>query len=183
MPNEISVIPQFFYYLRKSWFVRSFACSLDEAIFYRLAMFKENVNNVLTMIQPCITKYDLNSDQPEAVICDISSMQNEVVLLMDSYFYVGIWYGATVKGWVDQKWHEMEGYEHIKALIDAPEDDAKVVENERINAPKLVHTWAGHGLERIFKSRLNPSGEQQNETSEGGNFITDDKSLKTFMDH
>jgi len=115
MPNEISVIPQFFYYLRKSWFVRNFGCSLDEAVFYKLQMFRENVNNVLTMIQPCITKYDLESEHPEAVICDISSMQNDAVLLMDSYFYVGIWYGSTIKGWIDQKYHEMEGYEHIKA--------------------------------------------------------------------
>ena len=30
----------------------------------------------------------------------------------------------------------------------------------------MVHTYAGHGLERIFKSRQNPSGEASNTTSE-----------------
>jgi len=116
-------------------------------------MNKENVNNVLTMIQPCITKYDLESEQPEAVICDINSMKDDSILLMDCYFYVGIWYGATVQGWVDQKYHELEEYTHIKDLLELPEDDAKVIVSERINAPKMVHTYAGHGLERIFKSR------------------------------
>lgn len=135
------------------------------------------------MIQPCITKYDLNSAESEAVICDIETMQNEVVLLMDCYFYVGIWYGSTIKGWVDQNFHEQEEYAHVKNLIEMPEEDAKVILTQRINAPKLVRTWAGHSQERIFKSRLNPSGEAQNDTFDGGNFITDDKSLRVFMDH
>lgn len=54
-------------------------------------------------------------------------MKDEVVLLMDCYFYVGIWYGATVKGWVDNKYHEQEEYTHIKYMLDMPDEDAKVI--------------------------------------------------------
>lgn len=183
MPDEISIIPQFFYYLRKSWFVRTFASSLDESVYYRLVVSRDNVSNVLTMIQPCITQYDLESEQPSPVICDIESMQDSVILLMDCYFFVGIWYGSNIKNWVDNNYHEQEEYAHLKNLLELPEEDAKVICNDRINVPKIVHTFPGHGLERIFKSRLNPSGEARNETFEGGHFITDDKSLRVFMEH
>ena len=35
-------------------------------------------------------------------------------------------YGSTIKGWVDQNFHEQEEYAHVKNLIEMPEEDAKV---------------------------------------------------------
>jgi hypothetical protein len=40
-------------------------------------------------------------------------MQDEVILLLDTYFVVIEWYGEAVKAWHDSKYHETEGYEHI----------------------------------------------------------------------
>ena len=42
-------------------------------------MNKECVSNVLTLIQPCITKYDLASENAMAVICDMNVMQEDVI--------------------------------------------------------------------------------------------------------
>lgn len=35
MKEELQLLPQFFYYLRKSWFVKKFATALDEAAYFR----------------------------------------------------------------------------------------------------------------------------------------------------
>ena len=127
MPDEISIIPQFFYYLRKGPFIKTFGLSLDENVNYRIIMARENVANILTMIQPCITRYDLESDQPTPVVCDIESMQNNIILLMDCYFFVAIWYGAQIKEWMDQEYHLQEDYAHLKAIIDLPEEHSRAI--------------------------------------------------------
>ncbi len=41
-------------------------------------------------------------------------MQDDVILLLDSYFNVIEWYGPNVNQWYTDKYHEMEEYAHIK---------------------------------------------------------------------
>lgn len=53
---------------------------------------------------------------------------------------------------------------------------------DRFPVPKYFLTWEGHTKERYLKSRINPSGLDNN-MLESGHYITDDASLKLFMDH
>jgi len=53
---------------------------------------------------------------------------------------------------------------------------------DRFPVPKYFLTWEGHTKERYLKSRINPSG-LDNEKLESGHYITDDANLKLFMDH
>lgn len=45
---------------------------------------------------------------------DEDEMQDNVILLLDSYFNVIEWYGASVQKWWEDKYHEMDGYEYIR---------------------------------------------------------------------
>lgn len=54
---------------------------------------RETVQNCISMIQPALLQYTLDVPTPEPVMLDEESMQNEVVLLLDSYFVVLLWYG------------------------------------------------------------------------------------------
>lgn len=53
---------------------------------------------------------------------------------------------------------------------------------DRFPVPKYFLTWEGHTKERYLKSRINPSGLDST-MLESGHYITDDASLKLFMDH
>lgn len=53
---------------------------------------------------------------------------------------------------------------------------------DRFPIPLFFDTYPGHGKERYVKSKVNPSTQNTSNT-ESGNYITDDASLKVFMDH
>lgn len=100
--------------------------SLDEAVYYRLAIDRENVANCLVMIQPSLTQYDMENDYPSAALCDISSLKNDLIILMDCYFYIVTWYGTTIDSWMQQGYQDLPEYEHFKAILEMPAEDTKV---------------------------------------------------------
>ena len=55
---------------------------------------------------------------------DIDSMQDEVVLLLDTFFYICIWKGATIASWEEQNYHLQPDYANVKELLDNPIADA-----------------------------------------------------------
>lgn len=99
---------------------------MDEAVFYRLCIDRENVSNSLIMVQPSLTQYDLENVTPIAAICDIESMKDDVVLLMDSYFHIVVWRGSQIVNWVAEGYHEQEDYSNLKTILEAPKEDIKV---------------------------------------------------------
>lgn len=89
------------FYLRRSQFLHTFNASPDESEYYRSVLSRENVGNSLVMIQPALMQYTLDSDQPQPVLLDIDSLKNNVILLLDTFFYIVIWKGATIVQWED----------------------------------------------------------------------------------
>lgn len=54
--------------------------------------------------------YDLESEQATPVLLDIDSMKDNVILLLDTFFYVCVWKGATIDKWEKAKYQEDENY-------------------------------------------------------------------------
>lgn len=57
------------------------------------------------MIQPALLKYSLENYEPVPVSLDEEEMQDEVILLLDSYFNVIEWYGANCQNWEEENYH------------------------------------------------------------------------------
>ena len=125
--REFSLYPQFMFYLRRSQFLQTFNASPDETIYYRQLLLRENIQNSLVMIQPALLEYNTNSDVPTPVLLDINSMKNDVILLLDTFFYILIWHGDTVIKWKDAGYHEQEGYESFKVMLEAPREEARLI--------------------------------------------------------
>lgn len=51
------------------------------------------------MIQPALLKYTVEETQPIPVELDLEELKDDVVLLLDSFFNVLIWYGENVQSW------------------------------------------------------------------------------------
>lgn len=183
--EEIGLIAQYFYYLRKSNFVKKFASSLDEMTFYKHTVLRENIDNTLIIIQPQLIEYSLANEEPRAVMPDLSCLKKDVILLADTFFNIIIWNGPVIKGWVDDGYHLQAEYSHVADLLKMPEDDFAVIVEERVIPPNKIFAFHGSPTERFLKSRLNPEtgNIQQGDLPNGdeGNFVTEDASLSVFM--
>lgn len=184
IPEEIGLIAQFFYYLRKSNFVKKFASSLDEMTFYKHTVLRETIDNTLIIVQPQIIEYSLNAEEPKPVLPDLSCMKKDVILLADTFFNIIIWNGSQIKSWIDDGYHLQSDYAHLADLLKMPEEDYATIVEERIVQPSKIYAHFGSPTERFLKSRLNPEnvGSLVPDTeSDNGNFITEDASLSVFM--
>ena len=127
LSREFSLFPQFMFYLRRSQFLHTFNASPDESEYYRGLLMRENVANSLVMIQPALMQYTLESEQPSPVLLDIDSLKNNVILLLDTFFYIVIWKGETIVKWEDAGYHNDPNYENFKNLLAQPIEDSKVI--------------------------------------------------------
>ena len=49
---------------------------------------RENVTNTLVMIQPALLQYNFDTPEPQPVMLDVSSLKQNSILLLDTFFYV-----------------------------------------------------------------------------------------------
>jgi protein transport protein SEC23 len=182
---EFSIFPQFMYHLRRSNFLQTFNASPDETAYYRTIVGRENTNNSLVMIQPALLSYSLEGGPPQPVLLDAASLRKDVILLMDTFFHVVIWRGETIQAWYDAGYHNQEQYSNLKAMLEQPLEDVKQILGSRFPVPKLVQTNAGGSQARFLTSKVNPSNTHNtaDPTNSSQVVITDDVSLKVFMEH
>ena len=183
LSKEFSLFPQFMFYLRRSQFLQTFNASPDETQYYISLILQENVNNTLVMIQPALMRYDLNSEQATPILLDVSSMQNDCILLLDTFFYVCIWKGSTIVSWEDANYQDQEGYEGFKGLLEAPVEDAKYIMQERFPFPRFFITKPNCTHERRLKVKVNPSNNASGQGVDSEDNFSEDVSLNVFMQH
>merc|ERR1712039_709140 len=185
---EFSIFPQFMYHLRRSNFLQTFNASPDETAYYRTIVCRENTMNTLVMIQPALLQYSFEDPQPTPVLLDAASLKPNVILLLDAFFHVVIWRGEMIQAWYDAGYQEKEEYANFAALLRAPAEDAKQILGDRFPVPRYIQTNAGGSQARFLTSKVNPSQTHNNQSGfggagEGNYVITDDVSLKVFMEH
>jgi len=182
---EFKLFPQFMYHLRRSNFLQTFNVSPDETAYCRTLILRENTMNSLVMIQPALLQYTFDEGSPKPVQLDAQSLKPSVILLFDAFFHVVIWRGETIQAWYEAGYHEKEEYANVKQLLMAPQEDAKHILRSRFPVPKLMQTSAGGSQERFLTSKVNPSTTYTSQGFGQGDFqvITDDVSLKVFMEH
>lgn len=183
---EFAIFPQFMYHLRRSNFLQTFNASPDETAYYRTIITRENTLNSLVMIQPALVEYSFD-DAPKPVLLDANSLKPNVILLLDAFFHVVVWRGETIQHWWEAGYQEKEEYANFKALVQSPAEDCKQIMSSRFPVPRFIQTNAGGSQARFLTSKVNPSNTYSNtsgyESAGGSIVITDDVSLKVFMEH
>lgn len=190
-----SIYPQFMFHLRRSQFLQVFNNSPDETAYYRHVLNREAVTGSLIMIQPTLTSY-LMDQPPHPVLLDSSSIRPDAILLLDSFFHIVIFFGAHIAQWRAQGFYDNPDYASFRALVDAPQADAKRLMEDRYPMPMYVVCNQGGSQSRFLISKLNPSTTHTNSPMPGGGMasaanpaaggqpiFTDDVSLQVFFDH
>ena len=62
----------------------------------------------------------------QPVLLDSVSIKPDVILLLDTFFYILIFHGETVAQWRKAGYQEQEGYDNFKELLETPVADAQV---------------------------------------------------------
>ena len=182
IPDNVSLLPQFIFYFRKSEFVQKFATSVDEFALFRLSLMREVLNNMLVMIQPSLFAYTLENPNACPVLCDMDSLSDDRILVVDTYFFVLLWYGKTIHYWKEQNFQDDPQFAHFKELLNVSKTDAELLMEDRLPVPRFIECFPGAPFERVLKSKLNPRAAKTQEDSDE-NYSTDDVNLKTFMDY
>ncbi|MCL7033461.1 hypothetical protein MKW94_018993 [Papaver nudicaule] len=182
---RFSIFPQFIFHLRRSQFVQVFNNSPDETAYFRMILNRENVSNSVVMIQPSLISYSFHSG-PQPALLDVAAIAADRILLLDSYFTVVIFHGATIASWRKAGYQNQPEHEVFAKLLKTPHDDAEATIKERFPAPRLV-VCDQHGSQaRFLLAKLNPSATYNSDANPlpGGDVIfTDDVSFEVFLDH
>ncbi|VDP34887.1 unnamed protein product [Soboliphyme baturini] len=137
--EQFSLYPQFMFHLRRSQFLQVFNNSPDETSFYRHVLMTQTVLECITMIQPILFSYSFNGP-PEPVLLDASSILPDRILLMDDFFHVLIYHGATIAQWCKMGYQNDPQYLTFKQLLEAPVEDAKAILQERFPVSRYIET-------------------------------------------
>ncbi|KAK1583253.1 hypothetical protein Q3G72_022216 [Acer saccharum] len=181
---RFSIFPQFIFHLRRSQFVQVFNNSPDETAYFRMILNRENVTNSVVMIQPSLISYSFHSG-PEPALLDVAAIAADRILLLDSYFTVVIFHGATIAQWRKAGYHNQPEHQAFAQLLQAPHDDADAIMKERFPVPRLVICDQHGSQARFLLAKLNPSATYNSDARiPGGDIIfTDDVSFEVFLDH
>ena len=183
LPHEFAVYPQFVFNLRRSQFLQLFNSSPDEASYYRMVLTRENASNSLVMIQPTLMSYSFQVP-PQPAMLDASSVRPDVILLLDTFFYVIVFHGETIAAWRDQGYQDHEEHVHFKNLLHQPLEDANAIMDARFPVPRYIIADQHKSEARFLICKLNPSVTHNSTDVHAGQVIpTDDVSLKVFMEH
>ena len=184
-PN-FSLFPQFMFHLRRSQFMQTFNSSPDEAAYYRLAFLREDVSTSLLMIQPSLMCYSFSAPA-QPVLLDATSVRPDVILLLDTFFYVLVFHGETIALWRDQGYADLPEHAAFRALLQAPKDDAAALMDSRFPVPRYIICDQHKSQARFLMARVNPSvthnNIQDNAAAGAMPVLTDDVSLGVFMHH
>ncbi|XP_050237086.1 protein transport protein SEC23 C isoform X3 [Mercurialis annua] len=181
---RLSIFPQFMFNLRRSQFVQVFNNSPDETAYFRVILNRENVANSVVMIQPSLISYSFHSG-PEPALLDVAAIAADRILLLDSYFTVVIFHGATIAQWRKAGYHNQPEHQAFSQLLQGPRDDADAIIKERFPVPRLVICDQHGSQARFLLAKLNPSATYNTDSPlPGGDILfTDDVSFEVFMDH
>lgn len=188
LSDGFSIYPQFMFHLRRSQFLQVFNNSPDETAFYRHILNAEDVNNSLVAIQPTLMSYGLDCE-PSPVLLDSVSIQENTILLLDTFFHILIFHGATIAQWRKAGYHEQDDYANLKELLQRPKDDAADLLADRFPVPRYIVCDQNGSQARFLLSKLNPStthasgGGMYGQQAGGSMIFTDDVSLQIFMEH
>lgn len=189
--ENFSLYPQFMFHLRRSQFLQVFNNSPDETAYYRHYLMIEELTTSLIMIQPILYSYSFNGP-PEPVLLDSSSILDDRILLMDTFFHILIYKGKSIAEWLALGYDKLPEHENFRQLLQAPVGDAQDILSARFPVPRYIDTEHDASQARFLLSKVNPSQTHNNGNSMYGYqngqqasapILTDDVSLQVFMDH
>jgi protein transport protein SEC23 len=181
---QLAYFPQFMFNFRRSQFVQVFGSSPDETAYAQMELSREGTGEAMLMLQPTLFAYSFASPAPEPVLLDVTSITPDRILLLDAYFYVVVFHGATVAQWRKARYQDQPEHAAFRDLLEAPRAEADAILRRRFPVPRLTDCDQNGSQARFLLAKLNPSATYTTSAAVSSEVImTDDVSLQVFTDH
>ena len=152
----------------------------------RYIFSRENLANGLLIIQPTLESYSLNGEGCEPVNLSATSLKEDVLLVLDNFFQVIVWYGKKIAKWRDEKYQEKPNYKKFAQLLEAPKIDVQEIVSDRFPQPTVIHCDQDTSQARFVTATVDPtftySSNLATETT-GQKINTEDVNLGVFIEH
>jgi len=191
-PSQIALYPEFMFHLRRGNLIQLFGCSPDETAYFRHYLFRENVDNILIMIQPSLDSYAFDASEPNPAPLSKTSIKPDQILILDTFFHVVVFSGDTIAKWKAAGYHQQSGYESFAALLEAPLLDAENLVKNRFPMPIKVICDQNSSQARFLLAVLDPGVNSApnpqfagtaDPTGQNQEIYSDDIPLNDFLDH
>lgn len=161
--------------------MNNFNNSPDDSAYSRLLFMRCKLEDNLTMIQPILQSYSFSEISP--AILDISSIKNDTILVLDTYFIVLVYYGEKIHNWVQKGLHKTKNYPHLTQLLEVAEKNALKRVAGRNPTPRYVITHYNGSQARFLLAKVNPAPRDMSyHSSDNVNILTDDVSMQKFIE-
>ena len=117
------------------------------------------------------------------MLLDATSVNSDTILLLDTFFHVVVFHGATIAMWRTARYQDQADHIHFKNLLIAPQTDAQMIMEERFPVPRYIVCDENKSQSRFLMARLNPSVTHNNRDGSHAPIFTEDVSLRVFMEH
>ena len=184
LSERFTLFPQFMFHLRRSQFVQPFNNTPDESVFYRHCLNRENVPNEITMIQPSLDMYSIESAEPTPVLLSATSVSSQHILLLDTFFLVLVFLGHDIVEARKEGLAEKPEGAAFKNFLAQPIADAQPILADRFPYPRYIECAQYSGDARHLLSILDPAVTHNTQNPSAGEAIlTEDVSLQVFIEH
>jgi protein transport protein SEC23 len=184
LTKQLLCFTQIIFNFRKSPFVQIFNSSPDETAFYRMVLNREMVRNSITMIQPKLKAYSLYGT-PKSVALEMSSIKDDCILVLDTFFSILVFYGTTIAQSRRAKHTTNQQQALFAQLAKEAHKDAETLIQKRFPVPHLVVCERYSSQARFLLAKLNPSKTSRTyqSTSRDNRYdlSTDDVSFEDYV--
>ena len=124
-------------------------------VFVRHILNEEDINNPLIMIQPTLMSYTFDV-LLQPVLLDSILIKPDVILPLNTFFHILIFYGETITKWQKAGYQDQEGYDNFKELLDALITDMQDLLTDWFPILWYIVYDKGGSHVRFLLSKLNP---------------------------
>lgn len=183
VPGTMSFFPEFIFFLRRLPALHTDGLSLDEVAYQRAILLTEDSPSTMGIIRPSLVAFHYTGER-YPVELDSRSLKSDVVLLVDTFHDVVIWYGENIAAWIKSDVKENPEYWFFKDMLESVEKEAKAIVDNRLPVPKLTKCDQYSSQERILLCKVNPASSVANSmTGEGQTIVTEDIDFARFYQY
>lgn len=183
-PDSVTFTPsfseyvKFVFFLRRSVVVQSEGISFDEFAYFKYLLYKLSIEDALKLIKPMLVQFHYQGSVNEVPL-DLSSLNSQSMLVLDSFHDILLWYGQDVQEWIKQNLQDKPEFSFFKESLESAKVYAGTLKEERLPTPQYNETAAGKSKERVLLTYVNPGGSNAIRTQR----IDYEKFFKTLAKH
>lgn len=155
LPDSMAYFPNFMFFFRRSLLVQTDGISNDESSYFKLLLFKLITEDAIKMIKPSLMSFHYQGDIVPVEL-DISSLNPECILVLDSFHNVLLWKGKYVADWIREGLDQKPEFSFFKEVIEESKEYSLSL-LDRIPVSQYKETNEGKSQERILLHYINPS--------------------------